>query len=71
MTRADHRLTARKVATITKDGWHGDGNNLFLRLDGPRRRWIVKVVRDGVKHEHGVGSVDTTSLASSARSAIC
>jgi integrase len=55
-------LTARKVATVG-DGWHGDGRNLFLRVNCDRRRWIVKVTRDGKKREFGVGGVDTTSLA--------
>jgi integrase len=60
--RGENRLTARTVATVG-DGWHGDGNHLYLRVDGIRRRWIVKVVRGGVKREFGVGSVDTTNLA--------
>jgi integrase len=55
-------LTARKAATAG-DGWHADGNRLYLRVDGPRRRWIVKVVRDGKKREFGVGSFETTGLA--------
>jgi integrase len=59
----ENLLTARKVATIAKDGWHSDGKNLYLRVDGPRRRWIVRVVRDGKKREFGVGSQDTTGLA--------
>jgi integrase len=58
----ENRLTARQVATVG-DGWHSDGNRLYLRVKGPRRRWIVKVVREGVKREIGIGSVDTTSLA--------
>jgi integrase len=60
--RGENRLTARTVATVG-DGWHGDGNHLYLRVDGVRRRWIVKVVRGGVKREFGVGSVETTNLA--------
>jgi integrase len=61
--REDNRLTALFVATTKKDGWHGDGNHLYFRVDGVRRRYIVKVVRDGVKREFGLGSSDTTSLA--------
>jgi integrase len=60
--KSENRLTARTVATVG-DGWHSDGANLYLRVDGVRRRWIVKITRDGVKREYGCGSVDTTSLA--------
>jgi integrase len=54
-------LSARTVASAG-DGWHADGNCLYLRVDGPRRRWIVRAIRKGVKREVGLGSVDATSL---------
>jgi hypothetical protein len=44
-------------------GWSSFGDNLYLRVDGPRRRRIVKVVRDGRKREFGLGALKTTSLA--------
>jgi integrase len=62
MARDENRLSARK-ATTAGDGWWADGRHLYLRVDGRRRRWIVKIVRDGVKRELGVGSLNTTSLA--------
>jgi Arm DNA-binding domain len=45
----------------------GDGNNLYLRVDdspdgGKRRRWIVRVTRDGKKRDFGAGSAERTSL---------
>jgi integrase len=60
--RGENLLSARTVASA-KDGWHSDGNRLYLRVDGERRRWICKVTRSGRKREYGLGSVDTTSLA--------
>jgi integrase len=61
MAREENLLTARKVATVG-DGWHADGNNLYLRVDGQRRRWICRVSRGGKKRDFGLGSVNTTSL---------
>jgi hypothetical protein len=61
---AQHRenlLASRQVETAG-DGWHSDGKNLFLRVDGDRRRWIVRVTRAGRKRDFGVGSVKTTLL---------
>jgi integrase len=58
----ENRLTARQVETA-KDGWHADGNCLYLRVDGSRRRWLVRVTRNGKKRDFGLGSVKTTSLA--------
>jgi integrase len=66
MTKDETRLSARTAATVG-DGWHADGNHLYLRVDGQRRRWVVKVARNGQKREFGAGSVDTTSLAQARR----
>jgi integrase len=61
MTKDAGRLTPRMVAAAGS-GWLSDGNHLYLRVDGPRRRWICRVVRSGKKTEYGLGSVDATSL---------
>jgi integrase len=54
---------ARRIASA-KDGWTSFNDNLYLRVDddGRRKRWIVKVVRNGRKRELGVGALATTSL---------
>jgi integrase len=57
----ENRLTARQVETAG-DGWWADGGCLYLRIDGSRRRWIVRVTRDGRKRDFGVGSADRVSL---------
>ena len=56
------KLTARFCATAT-DGWHSDGGCLYLRVDSGRKRWIVRITRDRVKKDYGVGGYETTSLA--------
>jgi integrase len=47
-----------------QDGWTSFGGNLYLRVDdgGRRKRWIVKVVRQGKKRELGCGSLATTTI---------
>jgi integrase len=62
MERRENLLTSRQVETA-KDGWLADGNCLYLRTDGVRKRWLVRVTRDGRKRDFGVGSVKTTTLA--------
>jgi integrase len=62
MERDMNLLTSRGVETA-KDGWHSDGNNLYLRVDGDRRRWIVRVTRNGKKRDIGCGALDKVSLA--------
>jgi integrase len=61
MERDRNLLTSRGVETA-KDGWHTDGGNLYLRVDGDRRRWIVRVTRGGKKRDFGVGGADKVSL---------
>jgi integrase len=60
--RRENLLTSRQVETAG-DGWHADGNCLYLRVDGSRRRWLVRVTRNGKKRDFGVGAVKTTTLA--------
>jgi integrase len=67
MERKENLLTAKEVAGAGP-GWHADGNNLYLRVDhspdgSKRKRWIVRVTRDGKKRDFGAGSADRTSLA--------
>jgi integrase len=61
MKRRENLLTAREVETVG-DGWHADGGNLYLRVDGDRRRWIVRVTREGRKRDFGCGSAQRVSL---------
>jgi integrase len=66
MERDKNLLTARQVVSAGP-GWHTDGDNLYLRVDdspggGRRKRWIVRVTRDGKKRDFGAGSADRVSL---------
>ena len=41
MSRAMHKLSARRVETIKASGWHGDGGGLWLRIDNNgSRKWV-------------------------------
>lgn len=55
--RLANKLTAREVATINQDGWHGDGAGLWLRItkDG-RKSWVFVYKLNGKRHEMGFGT---------------
>jgi integrase len=58
----EREISAREIAAMT-DGWWSFSRNLYLRVDGDRRRWICRITRDGRKRDFGCGSLATTSLA--------
>src|SRR5262245_56047312 len=72
MSRHIHRLTARKIASAQppddrQSVMLGDGGNLLLQIsrgkDGEiRRSWIFRYQRDGVRHDFGLGSLNTLML---------
>jgi integrase len=72
MSRHIHRLTARKIASAQPPADRqsimlGDGGNLLLQVsrgkDGEiRRSWIFRYERDGVRHDLGLGSLNTLML---------
>ena len=35
---AQHKLTARRVTTVRKPGYYGDGGNLYLQVAQPRHQ---------------------------------
>ena len=53
------KLSARKVATLSKPGRHGDGAGLYLSIskagDTLRRRWVYLFTRGGKLREMGLG----------------
>lgn len=61
------KLTARRAATLTKPGRHGDGGGLYLSLSGigpiQRRRWVYLYTRNGRLREMGLGGFPGLSLA--------
>src|SRR5436190_18043241 len=57
MARAIHRLTARRVETLSKLGRHADGGNLYLSISpNGGRRWVFLYRWEGRPREMGLGS---------------
>ena len=68
MAKQLHKLSARKVETLTEPGMHGDGGGLYLRISAVGRtgkRWVFlyKRPRDGKRCEMGLGGTVTVPLA--------
>ena len=58
------KLTARSAAAVIKPGRHGDGQGLYLSVDGGgRRRWVWLHTHAGRLREMGLGSYPAVSLA--------
>src|ERR1700722_940239 len=61
------KLSARKVATLSKPGRHGDGAGLYLSIskagDTLRRRWAYLFTRGGKLREMGLGGFPEVPLA--------
>src|SRR4051794_14198222 len=56
MARAAKRLSARSVETITKPGYHADGDGLYLVVDkSGARRWAFIFHFQGKRREMGLG----------------
>jgi integrase len=56
MARATRRLSARKVETIAKPGYHADGEGLYLVVDSSgARRWGFIYHSRGKRREMGLG----------------
>jgi integrase len=57
-------LTAREVTTIKKPGLHGDGGNLFLKVDlGGSKSWVFRHQLAGKVRSYGLGPVHAISLS--------
>ncbi|BBD97034.1 site-specific integrase [Sphingobium amiense] len=56
MAKAIHKLTAKKIESLKKPGWHSDGGGLYLRVrpDGSKR-WIYLWMREGKRREMFLG----------------
>ena len=63
MSRAIHKLTARRVETEKRVGKHADGGGLwlFITKDGSKR-WVFAYERDKRRREMGLGSVADVGL---------
>ena len=61
MGRTRNRLTAMQVKSAL-DGWHNDGGNLHLRVNGDSKKWVFRYVRGGKATEIGLGSAADVPL---------
>jgi integrase len=61
------KLSARKAATLSEPGRHGDGAGLYLSIsegeDTLRRRWVYLFTRGGKLREMGLGGFPEVPLA--------
>jgi integrase len=63
-SKALGRLSARKVETVKKAGYHHDGGGLYLRVMGSgSRSWLFRYATNGREHWVGLGSAAIVSLA--------
>ncbi|MDR3474057.1 MAG: tyrosine-type recombinase/integrase [Devosia sp.] len=56
-------LGVKAIAAIKEPGRHPVGDNLYLEVDGDRRRWFCRVTVNGRRREMGLGSVEDVTLA--------
>ncbi len=64
MTRQVNRLTARRVATEQKVGYHADGGGLYLQVSKfGSKNWVFRFTMNGKAREMGLGALHTVSLA--------
>jgi len=62
--RESNRLSALKVARLTKPGLYGDGRGLWLRVaSGGTKAWVLRFMLRGRARAMGLGPVDLVSLA--------
>ena len=64
MNRDSNRLTAVKIAKVTRPGRYGDGGGLLLQVSRWRTKaWLFRFERDGRERQMGLGPASTLSLA--------
>jgi integrase len=64
MSRTLQRLTAIKVAKLSKPGLYGDGGGLTLQITKRgTKSWLFRFMIDGKAHGMGLGAAHTVSLA--------
>src|SRR5580700_4209848 len=67
MARTARRLSARKVETIAKPGYHADGDGLYLVVDASgARRWAFIYHSRGKRREMGLGRMGLKEARESA-----
>lgn len=63
MARAVDRLSARRVQTEKRSGYHADGRGLYLQVSGAgTKSWVLRYMLAGKGREMGLGSAEIVSL---------
>lgn len=62
MPKVINRLTPRALARLP-DGYHADGRNLYLRVRGVSRSWVLRYRFNGKINELTLGPADVLALA--------
>ena len=58
------KLSAAKVKSLSKPGFHGDGGTLYLRIaPGGSKQWMQRIVIGGKRRDLGLGPWPVVSLA--------
>jgi integrase len=64
-------LSAKKVESLKKIGYHADGDNLYLQVSSPSSKsWIFRFSFDGRRREMGIGPYPEITLEKARESAI-
>ena len=63
MSRAIHKLNARKLSNLEDEGWHGDGGGLWLRIKKSSKKWVFVWNQDKKRREMGLGPFRDVTLA--------
>ena len=64
MTSKINRLSGVVLGRLIKPGLYGDGGGLWLQVSAfTSRSWIFRYALRGVRHEMGLGSINTIDLA--------
>lgn len=56
-----NRLNPKQIANLPQ-GWHSDGNNLYLRVNGYSRTWHYRAYKRGVRVTYPIGKFPLVSL---------
>jgi integrase len=56
-------LSVRTIAALTKPGFYGDGNGLYVQITPNGRSWVFRFQMAGRRRDMGLGSLDVLSLA--------
>jgi integrase len=57
-----HKLTRSFVKNVTRDGWYGDGGNLWLQVRGNSKCWLARSKKGGPERQMGLGSIHDVDL---------